>query len=114
LPIDENVKLSSSGRNGSKQQSPLHILVEDLTEEQRKELEIKDHGVIVSQISSGPAYKAGVRNGDVVLLINNIKIKNAKHFDELVSQLPKDKSVPILIQRRGGPIFLALRLEDDS
>jgi len=114
LPVDENVKLSSSGKNGSKQQSPLHILVEDLTEEQRKELEIKDHGVIVSQISSGPAYKAGVRNGDVVLLINNIKIKNAKHFDELVNQLPKDKSVPILIQRRGGPIFLALRLEDDS
>jgi len=47
-------------------------------------------------------------------LINNIKIKNVKHFNELVDQLPKDKSVPILIQRRGGPIFLALKLEDDS
>ena len=114
LPIDENAKLSSTRKNGSKKQNPLHVLVENLTEEQRKELEIKDHGVIVSQISPGPAYKAGVRNGDIVLLINNIKIKNAKHFDELVNQLPKDKSVPILIQRRGGPIFLALRLEDDS
>jgi serine protease Do len=49
-----------------------------------------------------------------MLLINNVKIKNAKHFDELVNQLPRDKSVPILIQRRGGPVFLALRLEDDS
>jgi len=114
LPIDENAKLSSTRKNGSKKQNPLHVLVENLTEEQRKELEIKDHGVIVSQISPGPAYKAGVRNGDIVLLINNIKIKNAKHFDELVNQLPKDKSVPILIQRRGSPVFLALRLEDDS
>jgi len=114
LPFDENAKLSSTGKNGSKKQNPLHVLVEDLTEEQRKELEIKDHGVIVSQISPGPAYNAGVRNGDIVLLVNNIKIKNAKHFDELVNQLPKNKSVPILIQRRGGPIFLALRLEDDS
>jgi serine protease Do len=114
LPFDENAKLSSTRKNGSKKQNPLHVLVENLTEEQRKELEIKDHGVIVSQISPGPASKAGVRNGDIVLLINNIKIKNAKHFDELVNQLPKDKSVPILIQRRGGPIFLALRLEDDS
>jgi len=114
LPVDENTKLSSSGKNGNKTQNPLHVLVEDLTEEQRKQLEIKDHGVIVSQVSSGPAYKAGVRSGDVMLLINNIKIKNAKHFDELVKQLPKDKSVPILIQRRGGPVFLALRLEDDS
>jgi serine protease Do len=90
------------------------MLVEDLTEQQRKELEIKDHGVMVSQISSGPAYKAGVRNGDIVLLINNIKIKNVKHFYKLVKQLPKDKSVPVLVQRKGGPIFLALRLEDGS
>jgi len=114
LPVDENTKLSSSGKDGKHEQNSLHVLVKDLTEEQRKELEIKDYGVIVSQISSGPAYKAGIRNGDVVLLINNIKIKNAKHFDELVNQLPKDKSVPILIQRRGGPIFLALKLEDDA
>jgi serine protease Do len=114
LPVDDNVRLSSSGKRGSKEQNSLHVLVEDLTEEQRKQLDIKDHGVIVSQISSGPAYKAGVRNGDIVLLINNIKIKNAKHFEELINQLPKNKSIPVLIQRRGGPIFLALKLEDDS
>lgn len=114
LPVDENTKLSSSVKNGNKTQNPLHVLVEDLTEEQRKQLEVKDHGVIVSQVSSGPAYKAGIRSGDVMLLINNIKIKNTNHFNELVNQLPKDKSVPILIQRKGGPIFLALRLEDNS
>jgi len=114
LPVDNNTKLSSSRKNGNKTQNPLHVLVEDLTDEQREQLEVKDHGVIVSQVSAGPAYKAGVRSGDVMLLINNIKIKNVKHFEELVNQLPKDKSVPILIQRRGGPVFLALRLEDDS
>jgi len=114
LPIDDNAMLSSSRKNENKTQNPLHVLVDDLTDEQREQLEVKDHGVIVSQVSAGPAYKAGVRSGDVMLLINNIKIKNAKHFEELVNQLPKDKSVPILIQRRGGPIFLALRLEDDS
>ena len=114
LPVDENTKSSSLGKKGIKQQNPLHIVVEDLTEEQRTKLDIKDHGVIVSQISSGSAYKAGVRMGDVILLINNVKIKSTKHFDELIDQLPKDKSVPILIQRRGGPIFLALRLEDDE
>ena len=114
LPVDDSSRLSSTGKNGKKGNNPLNVYVEDLTEQQRQELEIKDHGVIVSQISSGPAYKAGVRDGDVMLLLNNIKIKNAKHFEELVSQLPKDKSVPVLIQRRGGPIFLALRIEEDS
>lgn len=114
LPADDSAKLAATGKNGNKANNPLNVFVEDLTEQQRQELEIKDHGVIVSQISSGPAYKAGVRNGDVMLLLNNIKIKNTKHFGELVNQLPKGKSVPMLIQRRGGPIFLALRLEEDS
>lgn len=114
LPVDDSVKLSATGKNGSAGQNALNIIVDDLTKEQREELEIKDHGVIVSQISSGPAYKAGVRNGDVMLMLNNIKIKDTKHFGELIKSLPKDKSVPILIQRRGGPIFLALRLEEDS
>ena len=114
LPVDDSVKLSATGKNGSAGQNALNIIVDDLTKEQREELEIKDHGVIVSQISSGPAYKAGVRNGDVMLMLNNIKIKDTKHFEELIKSLPKDKSVPILIQRRGGPIFLALRLEEDS
>jgi len=114
LPVDDSSRIASTGNNGKKGNNPLNVIVEDLTEQQRQELEIKDHGVIVSQVSSGPAYKAGVRNGDVMLLLNNIKIKNAKHFEELVNQLPKDKSVPVLIQRRGGPIFLALRIEEDS
>lgn len=114
LPVDDSVKLSATGKNGSAGQNALNIIVDDLTEEQRRELEINDYGVIVTQISSGPAYKAGVRNGDVMLMLNNIKIKDTKHFGELIKSLPKDKSVPILIQRRGGPIFLALRLEEDS
>jgi len=114
LPVDNNIRLSGTGKNGSAEQNSLNISIDDLTEEQRKELEINDYGVIVSQISSGPAYKAGVRNGDVMLMLNNIKIKNTKHFEELLNALPKNKSVPILIQRKGGPIFLALRLEEDS
>ena len=114
LPADNSIRLSATGKKGSTGQNSLNISVDDLTEEQRKELEINGHGVIVSQISSGPAYKAGVRNGDVMLMLNNIKIKDTKHFEELVNTLPKNKSVPILIQRRGGPIFLALRLEEDS
>lgn len=114
LPVDENTELSLSRENKRKQQNPLHVLVEDLSEELRKTLEMKEHGVLVSQVSPGPAYQAGVRNGDVILLINNIKIKNAIHFDKVVEQLPKNKSIPVLIQRRGQPTFLALKLGDNS
>jgi len=39
-------------------------------------------------------------------------IRDVKHFDELVKSLPKGKSVAVLVQRRGGSLFLAMKLKD--
>jgi len=85
----------------------------DLTAEQRKKLEIKDGGVIVQKIQAGPARKAGVRRGDVILMINNVDVKDAKHFAEISAELPVNKSLPLLVQRRGGPVFLALKIKEE-
>ena len=112
LPEEDELRIASGGGANSIQSNTLNISVKDLTKEQRKELQIEDHGVLVDSVADGPAKKAGIRSGDVLLLINNIKVKDAEHFDEIAGKLPKDKSIPILIQRRGGPIFLALKLTD--
>ncbi len=112
LPVDETAQAAPGDTQPSAPANALNITVKDLTDEQKAELEIEDHGVIVETVNEGPAQKAGVRNGDVILLINNIKIKNTAHFDKLVNELPKDKSIPMLLQRRGGPIFIALKLSD--
>lgn len=112
LPEEDELKIASGGGGSSIKSNTLNISVKDLTREQRNELQIEDHGVLVDSVADGPAKKAGIRSGDVLLLINNIKVKDAEHFDEIAKDLPKDKSIPILIQRRGGPIFLALKLTD--
>jgi serine protease Do len=90
--------------------SQLKVTVSDLTKQQRDELEVDDRGVIVTKVEEGPAYKAGIREGDVIMMVDNQKVENARQFKELVGKLPAGKSVPVLIQRRGGPVFLALRL----
>ena len=112
LPEEDELKIASGGGGSSIKSNTLNISVKDLTKEQREELQIEDHGVLVDSVADGPAKKAGIRSGDVLLLINNIQIKDAEQFDKIVKDLPKDKSIPILIQRRGGPIFLALKLTD--
>ena len=108
LPDDD---VLASGEPQSASETRLNITVADLTAEQRERLEIKDGGVIVQRIQSGPARKAGVRRGDVILMINNIKVKDAKQFATLSEKLPTGKSVPLLVQRRGGPVFLALKVD---
>ena len=99
----------SDDKSGSPE-NPLNIVVKDLTEEQKKEIDIYDHGILVEQISPGPAQESGIRRGDVLLILDNIKIKDIAHFNKLVKELPKDRSISVLIQRRGGPVFLALKL----
>jgi len=108
---DDDMQLAA-GEPITASETRLNITVMDLTAEQRKKLEIKDGGVIVQKIQAGPARKAGVRRGDVILMINNVDVKNAKHFAEISADLPVDKSLPLLVQRRGGPVFLALKIKE--
>ena len=87
----------------------LDISVKTLTADQRKELKV-ENGVIVTDIDEGPAYDAGIRRGDVILRLNNVDVKSAAQFDRLIDSLPEDKSVPVLVRRRSGPLFLALKV----
>jgi serine protease Do len=87
----------------------LKLTVSDLTKKQREDLEVDDRGVIVTAVEEGPAYKAGVREGDVIMMVDNQKVENARQFKDLIAKLAPGKSVPILVQRRGGPVFLALK-----
>jgi serine protease Do len=112
LPTNDEVIAKNSIDKADSSNNSLNIVAKDLTEGQKKEIEIYDHGILVEQISAGPAQKSGIRRGDIILLLDNIKIKDLTHFNELVKKLPKERSVSVLIQRRDGPVFLALKLDE--
>ncbi len=111
LPTDNEVAAKNSGEKSKLLKNPLNIVAKDLTDKQKQDIDIYDHGIIVEQISVGPAQKSGIRRGDIILLLDNIKVKNIEHFNKLVKELPKDRSISVLIQRRDGPVFLAMKLE---
>ncbi len=112
LPTDDEVIAKSTTSSSQPDENALNVIAKDLTDEQIKELDLEDNGVLVEKIGAGPAQKAGIRLGDIILLLNNIKIKDSSHFYDIVKELPKGRSIPVLIQRRGGPIFLALKLDE--
>jgi len=112
LPAEEQVAAAGGGVAPGVDNS-LQIVVRDLTDEERQQLE-QAEGVLVEKVLPGPAASAGVRDGDVILLINNSKIESVTQFNELMEGLPAGKSIPMLVQRRGNPIFLAFRLGDEE
>ncbi len=111
LPPEEEIKLADRD-SGSVTANRLGAVVSELTPEQRNTLEKKKTGVYVEDIKGGPARAAGLRRGDIILMINNVDVKNVSHFQQLVKDLPKDKVVPMLVQRGSGPMFLALKMSE--
>ncbi len=85
----------------------LGVSVTDLTEAQRKELKVKG-GVRVETVD-GAAAKAGVREGDVILSLDNTEITSVKQFEGLAAKLDKSKAVTALVRRGDSVNFIIIR-----
>ena len=85
----------------------LGLAVADLSDAQRKELKLKG-GVRVEAVE-GAAARAGVRDGDVLLSLDNTEVANVKQFETLVAKLDKSKPVTVLVRRADTVNFLIIR-----
>ena len=93
-------------------ESALGMKVEPLDSAARKRLKIES-GVQVSEVDDlGPASDAGIIKGDVITMIDNQNVDSVRDFEEITEALQAGKSVALLVQRRSGPVFLAIRPED--
>jgi serine protease Do len=86
----------------------LGLAVQELTPQQRQQLEIKG-GVLVGSVD-GAAAKAGIQQGDVVLAINGQQIESVTQFKSLVEKAPEGKPVALLIQRGEARIYVPVNV----
>ena len=78
----------------------LGLSVSDLSEAQKKELDLRS-GVRVETVD-GPAARAGVQAGDVILQVGNTEVSDSKQFVALASKAEKTGSTVSLLVRRGN------------
>ena len=83
----------------------------DLTAEERQLAQVAKDGVLVQNAVKGAAKSAGIQPGDVILRLDNKLVHDVAGFEEIVKNLPAGKSIAALIQRRGSPAFLALKID---
>jgi serine protease Do len=61
-------------------------------------------GPVVVEDVAGPAARAGVRPGDVILSVNNTPVKSVGQLRELIAR--SGKSAALLVQRDDARIFI--------
>ncbi|ANC02142.1 DegQ family serine endoprotease [Pseudomonas sp. MH2] len=111
LPEDD-ADIGTGGQAGVERNSNrLGVSVADLSDEQKKSLELKG-GVVIKEVQDGPAALIGLRPGDVISHLNNQAISSAKQFTEIAKDLPKNRSVSMRVLRQGRASFITFKLAE--
>lgn len=103
----EEAPNESASSNASKTAAAnkLGVTVRPLNDEEKAKAETE--GLLVTE-STGAARKAGIREGDIIVNVNGVKIKKT---DDLARVLEKNKNLRVLVQHRDGRIFIPVRLK---
>jgi serine protease Do len=87
------------------------ITAHDLSPElaQRFGLPEDEEGVVVTRVEPGSAAEdAGVQRGDLILEINRRAVRDTKDFSRIASDLGKDESILLLVNRQGQTLFITV------
>lgn len=88
--------------------------MEDPTEEERKEYGLKEgEGVLVGEAPvGGAAYTAGIKKGDIVTKINNVKVTTGPEMVEQVTRYKPGDKVTVTYLRAGKENTVTLTLKN--
>jgi serine protease Do len=90
----------------------LGIELADITAEMRESLGLAEGatGAIVKKVDSAEANERGIREGDIIVSVNQEPVETAKAAREIIAKAKADgrKSVLLLVQRKDDQSFVAL------
>lgn len=109
LPEDEAVAAKPSAGRAS-ESNRIGVEVSNLSAAQGKQFDV-EQGVIISQVFAGVGMEAGLRRGDIIIMINGMPVADTQAFDKIVTELPAGKTANLLVKRSGHSQFVTIRLK---
>ncbi|MFO1285567.1 MAG: Do family serine endopeptidase [Rubrivivax sp.] len=107
---DRTARRASGSEPGSAPQaakSALGLSVSDLSDSQKRDLRVRG-GVRVDAVESAAA-RAGLREGDIILSVDNTEVTDAKHFTAIASKVERSRAVSVLVRRGEWVNYLVIR-----
>lgn len=110
LPDEEQIARETPLTPEPESANRVGLVIGELTDEIRQQLGASAGGVLVENVEPGPAEQAGLRPGDVVIMLDNQTVMTVADFDRILEAVPSGRSVAVLVQRGDGRMFHAIRV----
>ncbi|MCA8930079.1 MAG: DegQ family serine endoprotease [Alphaproteobacteria bacterium] len=120
VPIDlAKPVIAQLRKYGETRRGWLGVHIQTVNEEIADSLGLKTpHGALVANVSeNGPAAKAGIQSGDVILSFNGHTIDRMRALPRIVAETPVGEKVDVVLWRKGEEKTVAVtlgRLEDQE
>ncbi len=85
----------------------LGLTVSELSDAQRRELKL--HGGVRVDAAVDAAARAGLREGDLILAVNNVEVASLKQFQAQLTKADKAKAINLMVRRDDVVSFVLLR-----
>ncbi len=119
IPINMAKEILGQLKKGKVVRGWLGVMIQKITPELKEKLGLKDErGALVADVSSGgPAEKAGIQRGDVVVSFNGKNVDEMKDLPYIVASTPIGATVQVKVIRKGREEVFEVtiaELEDDK
>jgi serine protease Do len=116
MPSEDQVVAMTTDRDGATDTPKLGVVLAELTDEARKELELPAdvEGVVIADVQPGsPAAEKGLQRGDVILEADRKPVSDPAMVAEAVREATErgEEAILLLVKRDGQDRFVALELE---
>jgi serine protease Do len=107
LEEPQNRTASAQPERKSEEGARLGLVVRPLTREEK--LSVGTEGSVVVEDVQGPAARAGLQPGDVILAVNNRSVRSVQDLRAEAAKLRGGDAAALLVERGGNQIFVPVR-----
>jgi serine protease Do len=104
----DNEQVASSRSAPTDEGARLGLAVRPLTEQEKRQIET-DGDIVVTDVS-GPAARAGLQPGDVIVGFNGQAIDSVDELRAVVKRLKNNSTVALLVSRGGAQLFVPVTI----
>ncbi len=103
IPINMAKQIIAQLKEGKVVRGWLGVMIQKITPDLKAKLNLKNaNGALVADVTpGGPAEKAGIKRGDVIVSFNGKKINEMKELPYIVASTPIGATVPVVVIRKG-------------